>query len=123
MKTKHIFRDPKEIYEQVASDFDEAQVFDQFDMVNEPPHYKIYNWLKTEVFCEVRDIQRHVTRYLRGMVAADVANAIKYLCRSPFKGNILQDLKKAQFHIGEAITNLEQHPHEQQAINDMKEAA
>jgi len=117
--------DPAKIREIFERDdaFDENALHDHFDAVDNPPHYTIWNWGRNTILCQVRDIQRHVTRNLAGMLAADIANAIKYLCRSPFKGKMKQDLKKANFHINAAIEKLEQEPDTEMRINHIKEAA
>lgn len=64
------------------------------DLVNHPPHY-------TMGTIEVLDfIEDQKFNYHLGQV-------IKYVCRSPHKGNELEDLKKAQFYLNRHIANLE----------------
>lgn len=63
------------------------------DPVNNPPHY-------TQGKIEVLDfILDQKLDYLPGQV-------IKYICRSKYKGNELQDLEKAQFYLNRLIKNL-----------------
>ena len=76
------------------------------DPVTRPSHYVIADDDGSPL-CEVRDIQNHLTRHMRGLYACDMANAAKYLLRSPFKGKLLQDLKKARFMINAMIERLE----------------
>lgn len=61
------------------------------DMVNDPPHYKQYG-------CEVIEITEHMT--------FNAGNAVKYIARSPFKGNQIQDLEKAQWYLEREIARL-----------------
>ena len=63
-------------------------------MVNSPPHYT-QGKIETLVF-----ILDQGFCYLIG-------NVIKYLCRYRFKGNPIQDLKKAQFYLDRKIYELE----------------
>ncbi|WP_043470350.1 DUF3310 domain-containing protein [Kitasatospora sp. MBT66] len=62
------------------------------DAVNHPSHY---TWLPVEVI----EITRHFS-FVRG-------NALKYLLRADFKGNPLEDLKKARWYIDHEIDQLE----------------
>lgn len=103
--------DPQVIQAALEETFDENQLQDQidedFDMVKKPKHYMILDWAKKKILCQVRDVQEHVAGALSGMMAADMANAIKYLLRAPFKGNFLQDLKKCAFHVEQMIARQE----------------
>jgi hypothetical protein len=76
------------------------------DDVNQPEHYMICGEGGVKL-CEVRDVQRHCSAGLTGIMASDMNNAIKYLLRSPFKGTMLKDLKKSRFMINELIKALE----------------
>ncbi|MFJ9771798.1 DUF3310 domain-containing protein [Kitasatospora sp. NPDC101157] len=64
------------------------------DAVNHPDHY---TWLPGGL--EVIDITRNFS-FVRG-------NAMKYLFRADFKGNPLEDLKKARWYIDYEISQLE----------------
>ena len=71
------------------------------DMVEHPPHYNKFS-------VEVKDtIKEWVEGYKNAYVAYCIGNVLKYLSRAPFKGNMLQDLKKASFYLTEAINELE----------------
>lgn len=62
------------------------------DVVNSPSHY-------TQYPVEVIELTRH-------MPFCD-GNVVKYVARSPFKGNRLQDLKKARWYLDDAIAEEE----------------
>jgi hypothetical protein len=62
------------------------------DVVNHPNHY-------TQYPVEVIELTRH-------MPFCD-GNVVKYVARSPFKGNRLQDLKKARWYLDDAIAEEE----------------
>ena len=64
------------------------------DPINHPEHY---NQGKIEVidFIEDQELPYHE------------ANAVKYVCRSRFKGNRVQDLKKAVWYLNRRIQLLE----------------
>lgn len=71
-----------------------------------PPHYYVLD-AEGNTVCQVRDIQEHVCRDLDGMTAADMANAIKYLLRCPFKNDMLQDLYKTKWFVDAMIERRE----------------
>lgn len=62
------------------------------DVVNHPSHY-------TQYPVEVIELTRHMP--------FDDGNVVKYVARSPFKGNRLQDLKKARWYLDDAIAEEE----------------
>lgn len=62
------------------------------DVVNHPSHY-------TQYPVEVIELTRHMP--------FDDGNVVKYVARSPFKGNRLQDLKKALWYLKDAIAEEE----------------
>lgn len=71
------------------------------DMVFHPSHYNKFS-------VEVKDtIKEWLEGYKSAYVAYCIGNVLKYLSRAPFKGNMLQDLKKASFYLTEAINELE----------------
>ena len=71
------------------------------DMVAHPPHYNKFS-------VEVKDtIKEWVEGYKDAYVAYCIGNVLKYLSRAPFKGSMLQDLKKASFYLTEAIKEIE----------------
>jgi len=65
------------------------------DLVNEPPHYKAGK-IETIDYIEAWNFSYHL------------ANVIKYVSRAPYKGNYLQDLKKAEWYLKRAIRNFEE---------------
>ena len=71
-----------------------------FDNVERPSHYVVAG-------VEVRDIQKELSTTMTGIEASDYNNACKYLLRSPRKGKIVEDLKKAKRHITWLIDSLE----------------
>lgn len=72
----------------------------QSEKVNHPTHYQSGNGI------EVIDVIEAFTADLNGVVAFDMGNAIKYLCRWNRKGGV-EDLKKAKWYIDHAIQKLE----------------
>lgn len=63
------------------------------DVVNNPKHY-------TQFPVEPIEITRHLD-FASG-------NVVKYVCRAPFKGNELQDLRKAKWYLEDRIKQIEQ---------------
>jgi hypothetical protein len=64
------------------------------DMVNHPPHYKA-GGVETIDFIEAKGLGYHL------------GNVIKYVSRADLKGAKLEDLKKAQWYLNRAVSNLE----------------
>lgn len=64
------------------------------DAVNHPAHYKT-GGIETIDFIEAKDLGYHL------------GNVVKYVTRADHKGNKLEDLKKAQWYLNRAISNLE----------------
>ena len=62
------------------------------DPVNNPSHY-------TQYPVEVIELTRHMP--------FDEGNVVKYVARAPFKGNKVQDLKKARWYLDDAIKQAE----------------
>lgn len=67
------------------------------DMVNSPEHYT-FGGIETLDFIIAKELD------------FCEANVIKYVSRAKHKGNELQDLKKAQFYLNKAISQLEDKP-------------
>ncbi len=65
------------------------------DPVNRPSHYTVTKLSPLEV------IEEWKLNYHRGQV-------LKYLGRAPYKGNELEDLKKAQWYLAREIVRLEE---------------
>lgn len=63
------------------------------DNVNHPAHYKS-GGIETIDFIEAKKLDYHL------------GNVVKYIARADLKGNKLEDLKKAQWYLNRAISNL-----------------
>lgn len=72
------------------------------DMVNHPPHY---NSGKFETIDVIEDILNGYEGF--AFVAHCLGTTIKYIYRGPFKGKMLEDLKKARFYLDKSIEWLE----------------
>lgn len=72
------------------------------DMVNHPPHY---NSGKFETIDVIEDVLNGYEGF--AFVAHCLGTTIKYIYRGPFKGKMLEDLKKARFYLDKAIKWLE----------------
>jgi hypothetical protein len=64
------------------------------DKVNHPSHYKI-GGIETIDFIEAKNL------------GYNLGNVVKYITRADYKGNKLEDLKKAQWYLNRAVSNLE----------------
>lgn len=62
------------------------------DRVNHPNHYTMFP-------VEVIELTEHLD-FLSG-------NVVKYVCRAPFKDNMLEDYRKAAWYLNRLISNLE----------------
>lgn len=63
--------------------------FDEIDMVNHPPHYQ--HGIEPIEFIESHNLN------------FNLGSAVKYIARAPYKGNELEDLKKAKWFIEREI--------------------
>jgi hypothetical protein len=68
---------------------------DEVDMVNSPAHY-------TQGGIETYDFIR------AKKLGYELGNVVKYVTRAPYKGNHLEDLKKARWYLDAAISNIEE---------------
>lgn len=68
--------------------------------VNHPSHYQSTNGI------EVIDVIEAFTEELNGIMAFDIGNVIKYVCRFNNKNGV-EDLKKAKWYLEHAIDKLE----------------
>lgn len=97
---RHFERNPNATYyAQYFIDAKDAKVQETpaiKDTVNHPYHYQ------TESGIEVIDVIDAFTKGLDGVVAFDIGNAIKYVCRWKNKGGT-EDLRKAIWYIQHAI--------------------
>ena len=70
------------------------------DMIQKPPHYNKFTFQPIDIIAEV-------TNYYEGSTAFHIGTVLKYLCRAPFKGKLLEDLKKANYYLTRAIEEME----------------
>ena len=71
------------------------------DMIQNPPHYNKFSFQPIDIIAEV-------TNYYEGSTAFHIGTVLKYLCRAPFKGKLLEDLKKANYYLTRAIDEMEE---------------
>ena len=71
------------------------------DMIQNPPHYNKFTFQPIDIIAEV-------TNYYEGSTAFHIGTVLKYLCRAPFKGKLLEDLKKANYYLIRAIEEMEE---------------
>lgn len=88
---------------------DQARIEGASDAVNHPSHYQNISigHLKTDQPAEkfeVADIQEGITDSLNltPSISIAIGNAIKYICRAPFKGHFVQDLQKGSWELSRA---------------------
>lgn len=74
--------------------------FTATDNVNHPSHYKQGNQ-------ETIDIIEDLVKAYPRKIGYHIGNTIKYICRAPFKNNLVEDLKKARWYLDRAIDNLD----------------
>jgi hypothetical protein len=65
------------------------------DSINSPSHYKV-GGIETIDFIEAKDL------------GYNLGNVIKYITRAHHKGELLQDLKKAQWYLNREVSKLEE---------------
>jgi SpoU rRNA methylase family enzyme len=63
------------------------------DNVNHPPHYKA-GGIETIDFIEAKSLNYNL------------GNVVKYITRADYKGNKIEDLKKAQWYLNREVSNL-----------------
>jgi hypothetical protein len=64
------------------------------DNVNHPSHYKV-GGIETIDFIEAKSL------------SYNLGNVVKYITRADYKGNKIEDLKKAQWYLNRELSNLE----------------
>jgi hypothetical protein len=64
------------------------------DNVNHPSHYKT-GGIETIDFIEAKSL------------SYNLGNVVKYITRADYKGNKIEDLKKAQWYLNREVSNLE----------------
>ena len=78
------------------------------DMVNHPPHYKI-GGIETIDYMKAKSTSEEFKGHLRLTV-------IKYLSRTGYKSDALEDLKKAQWYLNRLIEECEAEPTVKQGV-------
>ena len=71
------------------------------DMIQKPPHYNKFTFQPIDIIAEV-------TNHYEGSTAFHIGTVLKYLFRAPFKGKLLEDLKKANYYLTRAIEEMEE---------------
>lgn len=79
----------------------QRNLFGEPDFINKPPHYNEFSFQPIDIIAEVANAYE-------GSTAFHVGTALKYLFRAPFKGKLLEDLKKAAYYINRAIEEMEE---------------
>ena len=69
------------------------------DMVNNPPHYMV-GGIETIDYMQAKSTPEEFRGHLR-------LTALKYLSRTGYKDDAIQDLKKAQWYLNKLIETLE----------------
>lgn len=87
---------PDDVIESLVS-----AAFEEPDNVNQPPHYNKFSFQPIDIIAEVAN-------YYEGSTAFHIGTVLKYLFRAPFKGKLLEDLKKASYYLTRAITEMEE---------------
>ena len=83
----------------ILNKYKKATIKKVSDMVNQPPHYT-HGGIETIDYMEAKSTPEEFAGHLR-------LTAIKYLSRTGYKDNALQDLKKAQYYLNRRINILE----------------
>jgi len=73
----------------------------QPDMVEKPPHYNAGRFEVIEIIAEV------TKGYDDSFVSYNVGNTQKYIARAPYKGKLVEDLKKAKRYLEYAVEHIE----------------
>jgi hypothetical protein len=71
---------------------------DQMEAVNRPAHYQLGNGLEA-----IDMIEAVIARYDDPVIAGLIRQVLKYAIRAPEKGNMQQDLQKAEVYLRRAI--------------------
>lgn len=71
------------------------------DNINHPSHY-------TKGEFETIDVIEDITQFYPAPYAYGVGSLLGYVGRAPHKGEMLKDLKKAQWHLNRLVTQVEE---------------
>ena len=97
-KAKARIKSFEETVDEIERGFDkgssEGEVNIMVDNVNHPPHYKT-GGIEVIDFIEAKNLSYHL------------GNVVKYITRADYKGNKIEDLKKAQWYLNRELSNLE----------------
>lgn len=97
-KAKAINKSVEETVDEIEKAFNkdssEGEVNIMVDNVNHPPHYKT-GGIEVIDFIEAKNLSYHL------------GNVVKYITRADYKGNRIEDLKKAQWYLNRELSNLE----------------
>lgn len=93
------FTDPVSVDGLYRTPDDAPTVEPKPDMIQNPPHYKQYSF-------EPIDIITEVVKEYPPEIGFHIGTTLKYLFRSPFKGNMPQDLAKAEYYLQRANKEL-----------------
>ena len=85
---------PSEVFLDKSSPKKEKLIMTHHDNVNHPPHYKM-GGIETIDFIEAKNLNYNL------------GNVVKYITRAEYKGNKIEDLKKAQWYLNRELFNLE----------------
>lgn len=88
------------VFKTESSEEPDEQPDDELDMIRNPPHYNKLSFQPIDIIAEVAN-------YYEGSTAFYIGTVLKYLFRAPFKGKLLEDLKKANYYLTRAITEME----------------
>lgn len=100
-KAKEAMAEHKKIMDKTISDWKTVSIttsntpmqIEMFDAVDHPAHYKV-GGIETIDFIEAKKLNYNI------------GNVIKYLTRADYKGNKLEDLRKAQWYLTREISTL-----------------
>ena len=85
---------PSAVFLTKSSPKKEKLIMTHHDNVNHPPHYKM-GGIETIDFIEAKNLNYNL------------GNVVKYITRADYKGNKIEDLKKAQWYLNRELSNLE----------------
>jgi hypothetical protein len=91
---KHIHKKERITNKLIKSSPKKEKLIMTYDNVNHPSHYKT-GGIETIDFIEAKSLNYNL------------GNVVKYITRADYKGNKIEDLKKAQWYLNREVSNLE----------------
>jgi hypothetical protein len=91
---KHIHKKERITGKLIKSSPKKEKLIMTYDNVNHPSHYKM-GGIETIDFIEAKSLNYNL------------GNVVKYITRADYKGNKIEDLKKAQWYLNREVSNLE----------------